>query len=409
MLGAVVSFLDQDFVHLHSSKVPLYNAYREFTAGVDVFADEPVKAITHFKRATELDPDFFSSWMFMATAYANMGDRIHQGEVQERMNAMRDRLSPSERLRLAFSIHSAEGRLLDALKALREEEKIDAEDLVNNYLLGFYELRLNHPQATIEAYAKVNAETWNTSTVGGWRHTRLATANHLLGRHDEELRIAQAAKALLPSSVGARNDELFALAALGRIDDLGHAVDDVAGTTMLGAGSPGGSMRTAAEELRAHGHRPESIALAKRAVGWYRSQPSEFQTRESTRLAIAQALYVAEDWTEAGKLLSGLMKEHPDNRVYVALSGAISARTGDRATAAKRAAALAEEASESGGAVELRRAQLAALMGDKEQAVAFLRNGFARGLPMSLGLHRQLDFESLRGFPPFDALMKPKG
>ena len=56
-----------------------------------------------------------------------------------------------------------------------------------------------------------------------------------------------------------------------------------------------------------------------------------------------------------------------------------------------------------------KRAPLAALLGDREQAVTFLRNAFARGLSITLALHRQLDFESLRGFPPFDDLMQPKG
>ena len=42
-------------------------------------------------------------------------------------------------------------------------------------------------------------------------------------------------------------------------------------------------------------------------------------------------------------------------------------------------------------------------------AVELLGDAFARGLSMSTGLHRQMDFESLRGFAPFDELMKPKG
>lgn len=47
--------------------------------------------------------------------------------------------------------------------------------------------------------------------------------------------------------------------------------------------------------------------------------------------------------------------------------------------------------------------------GEREQAVERLRDAFARGLPMSLGLHRQMDLEALRGFTPFDELMAPKG
>jgi hypothetical protein len=47
--------------------------------------------------------------------------------------------------------------------------------------------------------------------------------------------------------------------------------------------------------------------------------------------------------------------------------------------------------------------------GQRERAVELLSDAFARGLSMSTALHRQMDFESLRGFAPFDELMKPKG
>jgi hypothetical protein len=231
----------------------------------------------------------------------------------------------------------------------------------------------------------------------------------LLGRHDEELRIAAAAKALLPSSLATRNDELFALAALGRLDDLRRGVEDSLGITARGGGTPGGSMRLAAEELRAHGHRHESLELSKRGVAWYRNRPAQDLVGETNRFALAQTLYAAEEWAEAGKLMAPLVKERPDNMAYATLLGAIAARTGDRGAAAKSAVTLAQAPSNPGGAMELRRAQLAALLGDRDQAVEFLRAGLARGLSMSLALHRQMDLESLRGYAPFDELMKPKG
>ena len=408
ILGAIATFTDPTFPMGRPSRPPLYGAYREFSAGMDLFADEPLKAIEHFRRATELDPDFFTAWSLIATAYANVGDRARQAEIHERMNAMRDRLTPGERARLAWSLHSAEGRILDALKALREAETFEPDNLIVNYLIGYYELRLNRPQATIDQYNKVNAEMMNRSTPGGWRYSRLTAANHLLGRHEEELRLAIVAKGLFPSSLFTRNDELSALAALGRMDELRRAVDDTLTITVLGGGTPGASMRVAAEELRAHGRRTESLELAKRSVAWYRNRPPSELT-EANRLALAQSLYAAEEWAEAGKLTATLLKEQPANTVYVTLAGAIAARIGERAVAAKHAAALAQEPSAPAGAIELRRAQLASLMGEREQAVELLRTAFARGLSMSTALHRHMDFEPLRGFAPFDELMRPKG
>ena len=118
---------------------------------------------------------------------------------------------------------------------------------------------------------------------------------------------------------------------------------------------------------------------------------------------------LAEEWAEAGSITAALIKEQPGNSAYLGLAGAIAARMGDSASAMKQAAALSRLASEPDGIVELARAQLAAVLGQRERAVELLRDAFARGLSMSTALHRQMDFESLRGFAPFDELMRPKG
>jgi predicted Zn-dependent protease len=321
---------------------------------------------------------------------------------------MNDRWNAKEREQVAFLANSLDGRLEDALTALREAESQDPTDLSTNYLIGFYLLRLNRPQATLDQYARVDAESWNAVTVGTWRYGRLATANHLLGRHDEELRVARIARSLFPTSFISRNDELIALAALGHLDELRRAADDTQTVAARGDQTPAVSMRVAAEELRAHGRRDESIAFARRAVAWYRNRPADYLAVPANRFLLAQSLYVAEQWTEASAIVSTLMREQPKSVAYAALGGAVAARMNNRNAALRYAAVLEQAPSEPGGITELRRAQLAALVGERDQAVALLRDAFARGLSMSAGLHRQMDLESLRGFSPFDDLMKPK-
>ena len=192
-------------------------------------------------------------------------------------------------------------------------------------------------------------------------------------------------------------------------DELGRAADDLPTATKAEGATAGLTMRFAAEELRAHGHRVESLALAQRAVTWYRNRPAEFLAAAANRFALAQRLYAAEAWSESAAIATALLRAQKGNAVFAALSGAAAARRGDHAAARVQVAALAQLPSEPGGIVELRRAQLTALLGQNEQAVELLRDAFGRGLSMSAGLHRQIDFESLRGFAPFDELMKPKG
>jgi len=61
------------------------------------------------------------------------------------------------------------------------------------------------------------------------------------------------------------------------------------------------------------------------------------------------------------------------------------------------------------GSNTLWRARIAALLGDREQAVELLRQSFNEGNSLRLDLHRDIDFESLREYPPFQELMRPKG
>jgi hypothetical protein len=62
------------------------------------------------------------------------------------------------------------------------------------------------------------------------------------------------------------------------------------------------------------------------------------------------------------------------------------------------------------GAEILARAHIAAGLGRRERAVALLQDATARGL-LELGsshaFHADLSLAPLRGYPPFDALLKP--
>jgi hypothetical protein len=69
------------------------------------------------------------------------------------------------------------------------------------------------------------------------------------------------------------------------------------------------------------------------------------------------------------------------------------------------------------GQPTLWRARIAALLGNREGAVRFLREAISQGLiPLdltqglgySMWLHRDIDFESLRDYSPFQELLRPK-
>jgi len=92
--------------------------------------------------------------------------------------------------------------------------------------------------------------------------------------------------------------------------------------------------------------------------------------------------------------------------------GAVAAHQGDR-----RTVDLVDQwlASRKGpylrGEPTFQRARLAAVLGDRERAMALLRLAFDQGFGFDwgLGTHADPDFESLRDYPPFEELMRPKG
>jgi serine/threonine protein kinase/tetratricopeptide (TPR) repeat protein len=409
MLGAIVTHLDPFYVPGRFTRPPLYRAYREYQAGMDLFGSDNIGAMRHFQRAIELDPDFFAPRETLASVYYNTGDGARMRETIQQILPMRDRLSPVERLRLDWLIHTSENRHFDALRTLRESQKLDPDNLITAFLVAVFAQRVNRPQEALDALAKVNDEYWDTLSIGWWRYGLMALGNHMLGRHEEELRIARVAKDLFPSSVGTRIDEAHALAAVARLDDLGRAIDDALalGTTN---NSPVWLLTSTAGELRVHGHPDDALRLAARAVAWCRSRPPAQQASEDNRWALAQALYAAEQWTEAQQFVSELMITQPENREYLGLAGSIAARLGDRDLALKHSAGLVDLAGESDGIVPLFRGRIAAILGDREEAINFLRDALAERMPYGFGwLHRDGDLQLLRGFAPYDELMRPKG
>jgi hypothetical protein len=54
-------------------------------------------------------------------------------------------------------------------------------------------------------------------------------------------------------------------------------------------------------------------------------------------------------------------------------------------------------------------ARIAAVLGERERAVTLLTNAYTKGRSNDASVHAEMDFESLRGYPPFRELLRPKG
>jgi hypothetical protein len=138
-------------------------------------------------------------------------------------------------------------------------------------------------------------------------------------------------------------------------------------------------------------------------------------------VALLDSLIALPPATPDDRLLPGTSNDIPINRL--AMRGAVLAKSGDTTNAravAARLAALAP-ASVARAAALVGRAAIAAQLGDRKEAVALLRDAidggatFAFTIPGSLltissGITPDSPwFAPLKGYPPFEELMKPSG
>ena len=168
-------------------------------------------------------------------------------------------------------------------------------------------------------------------------------------------------------------------------------------------------MRIAGEELRAHGDEDAAMTFLNQAIQWYRSRPAE-ELDSLFRYGYGLTLYDARRWEEAESVFEELAKEAPDNIWYQRYVGCIAARQGDREKALKVSEWLKNlKQPYLRGEHTYYRACIAAILGDKDQAVTLLKEIFLQGFGYSLDFHSDFDFESLWDYPPFIELLKPKG
>ena len=216
----------------------------------------------------------------------------------------------------------------------------------------------------------------------------------MLGRHQEELEEALRGGQIYGGSFNLRSYEARALAALGRLDDLDRLVQGlltVAPQTFshyfLPRATPGHVMLSAAEDLRTHGHREAALTMANRAVDWFQGRVGDEARLEDIRSGLGDALYQAERWQEAKAVVTELAT-HPADYYFDIYDqgrlGALAARTGDVVTARRIAEALRNRKDRwLDGKHTFRAARIVALLGDKDAAVALLREAIAQGAGIS--------------------------
>jgi len=386
------------------SDPPIYEAYVELMEGNRYFGLDYDRAFEHYRRAIEIDPEMVGPKLRIAVAYGNIGQLSKADSILQSIDRERDRLSSYQRYLLDWYRFSLQGKEEEALAMLLHVESITPMNPSTNYAVGISALYLNRPGKTVETYTNVDFQDYLTEfPEASWRFGILSNAYHLLGNYKKELEAAREAKQYFPTDLNRRADEVSALAALGKVDEL-HKVIDQSKSIEPSAGDVGSVMLTASLALRAHGNKTEALVIAEQAVQWY----NEHDTVNGSGLA--EAYYLAERWDEAYVLYEELSAENPDNISYQGGLGTLAARKGNEEVARRIASELQDtDQKYLFGWHTYLRARIHALLGEHAVAVHLIQESFKQGRSFGVYIHHDIDFEPLRDYPPFQDLLKPIG
>jgi len=392
---------------------PLYDAYTEFITGVGIWYDgrNGRDALPHFKRAAALDSTFALPLIWAAWVHQTFGQCDSTEAIAGRLAALH--LSRLEEIQIDRQMARCRGdlpaayRLAHALVDARPRSEVWQEQLARDAL------NFDRPHEAIEILERLHPERGALRGRASY-YNWLTNARHLLGEHEQELEVARRGRARFPGNLAPWRTELVALSALGRGREVNGRLNEIDALSSDPIRRKATVMREISLDLAAHGDREAASQALARTLAWHASQPDTEQATEYNRFERAQAYYAAGYADSARAITENLASAHPQNEQYAGLLGVLAAQRGDRATAAGIAERLVglERPYERGQATYWR-ACVAATLGRRDEAVELLRRALAEGYVFNslffFSAHVEPSFATLRGYAPFEALLRPKG
>jgi tetratricopeptide (TPR) repeat protein/TolB-like protein len=329
----------------------------------------------------------------------NLGEWSAADSNAQLLIPFRSQFSPYQRATLDWQLAGLRGDRAAALDAAR------ARGVLAD--LGVEAFRFNRPYEAIEALRPVT--DWPEFGFNYFKWTTLMEAYHVVDDYQQELTEARRARELYPDRMLMLSNEVRALAALGRIDEVDRLVGESLRLPIEGGITTGHVMGIVAGELRAHGYRAASRRVTARHLDWFDSRPAYEKESIPYRVGLAQTLYSAERWDEARSLFEELAAELPRDVNVQGYLGTLAARLGDREEALRTSDQLVGMAGPHDFGRDIYwQACIAAQLGELERAMVLLRESYARGRVFSLRLHLDTDLEPLHGYPPYEEFIEPK-
>jgi tRNA A-37 threonylcarbamoyl transferase component Bud32/TolB-like protein len=384
---------------------PRYDAYQEFLRGMEFFTRQDYRgAMPLLHHATVLDPTFAGAYLTLATSHSNVGEWSAADSIVQLTEHLRSGMSRPDRAHLDWEIANIKGDLDATVRLSRGMWDRDSS-WVSLWLTAFHDIYIARPREAIELF-KVGTppDRW----IPFW--PAFAQAYHEIGDYQSELRVAQQGNVAYPGRLVILQSEIGALGAQGDAPRIRSIVDSIGRASSDTIWLAGQLMLRGALELRAHGHEADAAALLDQARASLATRPpDDARTPRDVRRTAAELFFASRQYDSAQARYARLAVEDPTvmPRARIASSAALR---GDTATARRMSDSLSGvKIPYSFGEVPYCRAAIAASLGDKEGAVRLINEALAAGARKLPEIHRVEEFQSLRGYAPFEAILRPKG
>jgi DNA-binding SARP family transcriptional activator/TolB-like protein len=376
------------------------------------------EAAAGFVAASAADTMFTTALLWAGYAFANAGDGASANRLVGRLEPRS--LSPWSRAVLKHQRAALDRDAEAAYQAARELADLspDSEWL---FKLAMSAYQTGRVRESLDVFLRMDPERgWLRGWRGYW-HLR-AEVRHVLGDHAGALADTRQGLQQDPADGWLRTQELWALAALGRADEL---VEAVAPRLVEGDVRALWQLATAVEELHGHGRRAAARRLMQRVL----PLAEALVARDGglpARANLAHLLYAAGRDGEAATIYRAAVAARPGQADYRVRLAILDARRGEPGRARETQAwleALSDE--ELAHAVPpfqlaywgshhgwraLAQAKLLVQLGERDRAVEMLRVALSSGLAHAyMHLHDDADFEPLRGHARFESLLRPRG
>ncbi len=384
---------------------PKYPAYREWLVGWELYWNSRPGAQERFETAAQLDPELVVGRAAIAFIRFQQGDFDGVRAQLALLDQSMDRMNTLDRSMVENTRAWLEGHHEAALGPIREAARLAPGSPLVNHQHAYTALYTNHCAEAVAAATRpihwekmVNARV----PVGADTGAILAWSYHLLGQYDQELESARKTLEVYPESAKVKAHRAWAAVGLGRTEEAEGLARD------LITQSPDSALEVAMD-LRLHGHAEASKHLAGEVHASIQRKLDTETNSEVLQFLRMESLYLAGRLVESQAAAEAILRLNPNQLDTLCRKGIVAADLGKVEEARTVMAQLARlPRKDKLGRVSLMQARILSRLGEREQALALLREATSEGQNLGNARHMDVAFETMKGYPPFDEFIRPK-